>query len=193
MTVSSGLESKISDSLCNYVLKLTVPNLPQTPDLDIDWQEYKGWQNPNYNLEVKHELDINWQVLSNGISNNNRTAYIIKPATIGKYYARVYTDKALYSSRSYSNWVEFEYQPVSFKPYNIVTANGDGINDFFEIDGLSENPNTIVKIYNRWGKTVFESNNYQNNWGAKADEGVYFYFIQSPKGETKNGYIRILK
>ncbi|MBT8303670.1 MAG: gliding motility-associated C-terminal domain-containing protein, partial [Bacteroidia bacterium] len=53
----------------------------------------------------------------------------------------------------------------------MVTPNGDGINDFFEvvyiISELSDNTCDIVtdvKIFNRWGTRVYHSNDYQNDW-----------------------------
>ncbi len=61
---------------------------------------------------------------------------------------------------------------------NVITPNNDGYNDFFVIKGLEDYPNTLVQIFNRWGKKVYESSNYQNNWnGENNNDGVYFYVI----------------
>ncbi|MBE0422300.1 MAG: gliding motility-associated C-terminal domain-containing protein, partial [Lutibacter sp.] len=74
----------------------------------------------------------------------------------------------------------------------VVTPNGDGINDVFSVGDVSGG-NTckyIVKIFNRWGKMVYESNNYLNNWNGKHDgsgmsigsntelpTGTYYYIV----------------
>lgn len=45
--------------------------------------------------------------------------------------------------------------------YNAVTPNGDGFNDYFRIDSQGDcAQNLEVKIYNRWGVKVFESDDY---------------------------------
>ncbi len=48
---------------------------------------------------------------------------------------------------------------------NVLTPNGDGINDFWVIENLP--PGTAVAIYNRWGQQVYFTENYTNNWGAE--------------------------
>ncbi len=61
---------------------------------------------------------------------------------------------------------------------NVITPNNDGYNDYFVIKGLEDYPNTLLQIFNRWGKKVYESSNYQNNWnGENNNDGVYFYVI----------------
>ncbi|MCF6167327.1 gliding motility-associated C-terminal domain-containing protein, partial [Lutibacter sp.] len=47
----------------------------------------------------------------------------------------------------------------------VITPNNDGINDTFDLLGLEDCGFTFnVQVFNRWGKMVFQSNNYQNNW-----------------------------
>jgi gliding motility-associated-like protein len=72
---------------------------------------------------------------------------------------------------------------------NVVTPNGDGKNDSFII-GI---PNSTMKIYNRWGKLVFESPNYQNDWGKGVVNGTYYYILISPVGEECKGVVTVLE
>ncbi|MHB1108068.1 MAG: gliding motility-associated C-terminal domain-containing protein, partial [Lutibacter sp.] len=74
----------------------------------------------------------------------------------------------------------------------VVTPNGDGINDVFSVGDISAG-NTckyIVKIFNRWGKMVYHSDNYLNNWSGRHDgsgmkigsnselpTGTYYYIV----------------
>ena len=86
--------------------------------------------------------------------------------------------------------------PVKLKIPNIFTPNGDGINDFFEI-GYGEEGRPIndlneyflshkLVIFNRWGRTVYESSDYKNDWdGDNLPDGTYFYVLEC-KGETQN-------
>ena len=74
---------------------------------------------------------------------------------------------------------------------NIFTPNGDGSNDSFEIRNLPANAKLIVT--NRWGKQVFSSSNYQNDWnGNDAIDGVYFYQLQVD-GEKYTGWVEIMR
>ncbi|WP_224489149.1 Ig-like domain-containing protein [Robertkochia flava] len=47
--------------------------------------------------------------------------------------------------------------------HQLVTPNGDGENDFLRIYGLETYPDNTVRIFNRWGVMVFETNGYDNN------------------------------
>lgn len=79
---------------------------------------------------------------------------------------------------------------------NIITPNGDGSNDKFVIDGLSNFPNSQLIIYSRWGNKVFESNDYQNDWdGDNLADGTYFFVLRTYEGEEKeyNGSLTILR
>ena len=51
-----------------------------------------------------------------------------------------------------------------------------------------------VIIVNRWGKKVFESNNYQDDWDAgNVEGGMYFYEIQIPGEATCKGWLHVIK
>jgi gliding motility-associated-like protein len=62
---------------------------------------------------------------------------------------------------------------------NVITPNGDGYNDKFVIDNIDKLVSSQLIIYNRWGKKVYESNNYQNDWdGDNLSDGVYYYVLK---------------
>jgi gliding motility-associated-like protein len=78
---------------------------------------------------------------------------------------------------------------------NLFTPNDDGSNDVFFIRNLPQEPavNQLV-ITNRWGKEVFTSDNYQNNWdGAGAADGVYFYKLQVAGSDPLTGWVEIIR
>ena len=61
---------------------------------------------------------------------------------------------------------------------NVITPNGDGSNDYLVFDGLEHYPESSLLIFNRWGNKIYESNDYQNNWGPKdISDGTYFYIL----------------
>jgi gliding motility-associated-like protein/uncharacterized repeat protein (TIGR01451 family) len=77
------------------------------------------------------------------------------------------------------------------------SPNGDGINDFFRIDGLQQYDDHKVAIYNRWGNVVFTSKDYNNDWYGTNDgnglpDGTYFYVIEVD-GAQEMGYVQIAR
>ena len=85
-----------------------------------------------------------------------------------------------------------------------LSPNGDGINDFFELEAISLSPNNKLKIYNRWGRAVYEESNYRNLFNGQANvnsvfnkskdlpAGVYFYIINLFDIDfTHQGYLYI--
>ena len=73
---------------------------------------------------------------------------------------------------------------------NVFTPNGDGVNDVFTIDGKAITDFNLT-IVNRWGNTIFESNDINTSWDGTADgtpclDGTYFYIIKAKS--TSNDY-----
>lgn len=64
---------------------------------------------------------------------------------------------------------------------NVITPNGDGLNDWFVIVNLEYYNDVYLYIYDRWGKKVYEGGNEEARWdghrrsGALVPDGVYFY------------------
>lgn len=72
------------------------------------------------------------------------------------------------------------------------SPNGDGINDYWQIENIQYYPENTVAIYNRWGDLIFTINNYDNQANVFRGEanqmsrlgagelpsGTYFFHIQ---------------
>lgn len=81
---------------------------------------------------------------------------------------------------------------------NVFTPNGDGVNDTFEIPGLSDYPDNVLDIFNRWGNSIYHKNGYLNDWtGNGLNEGTYFYVLQVKDAggvsQTYKGYVTLLR
>jgi gliding motility-associated-like protein/uncharacterized repeat protein (TIGR01451 family) len=66
---------------------------------------------------------------------------------------------------------------------NAFSPNEDNQNDFFKAYGI-EVVNFNLKIFDRWGSFLFESNNIEQGWNGKfkgqlKENGVYVYFINA--------------
>ncbi|MCD6018526.1 MAG: hypothetical protein K0S53_1647 [Bacteroidetes bacterium] len=65
---------------------------------------------------------------------------------------------------------------------NVITVNGDGVNDFFKPIKNKFIKDIDLKVYNRWGNLVFETTDPAIMWDGKSiqmkqpvTEGTYFY------------------
>ena len=81
---------------------------------------------------------------------------------------------------------------------NVITANNDGVNDFFIIDEAPIFPNNRLIILNRWGNQIYEMAGYNNSFdGLELVAGTYFFIFEydttSKSAQTKNGIITIIR
>lgn len=85
---------------------------------------------------------------------------------------------------------------------NVITPNGDGVNDNFVIE-LPLCEEFFIKILNRNGQIVFESDKQAESWNGKwknsgdnCEPGVYVYVLKykiiGSSSTTKNGKINLL-
>ena len=75
---------------------------------------------------------------------------------------------------------------------NIITPNNDDWNEFFEID--SRLLGAKIEIFNRWGKTVYYSSNYNNDWnGGNLASGVYYYTLVDQCLNQHKGWIHLIR
>ena len=107
-----------------------------------------------------------------------------------------------------SYYKTIQVEPVKLKIPNVFTPNGDGVNDYWIIsldngsgggssggdskdDGgdVPEYENyeplsryyesSELTIFNRWGRVVYHSKDYQNDWdGNGLSDGTYFYVLK---------------
>lgn len=124
---------------------------------------------------------------------------------------------------SYFHTVRVE--PVKLKIPNVFTPNGDGTNDYFiiSLDSGSDMPtggskgyrdsegpeyenyeplsryyeSSELTIFNRWGRVVYHSKDYQNDWdGGGLSDGTYFYVLKChglKNDATYQGSVMIIK
>lgn len=76
---------------------------------------------------------------------------------------------------------------------NVVTPNGDGVNEYFKINGLERFPGSQVIIYNRWGNKLYSSDDYKNDWKPNVTSGTYFYLLNVSDGRKFQGFFQVFK
>lgn len=75
-----------------------------------------------------------------------------------------------------------------------ISANNDGLNDYFDLEGYNVSQLTI---FNRYGVSVYSKSAYQNQWYGQSDngndlpDGTYYYLIDFEDRKTTTGWIYI--
>lgn len=101
-----------------------------------------------------------------------------------------------------SDTVSFDVIDCEIIIPNVFTPNGDANNPDFEISGIESYPNSRMIILNRWGKVVYESDDYgEPFWdgthyksGAECSDGIYYYeLILGRVNEVYKGSVTVLR
>jgi len=105
------------------------------------------------------------------------------------------------TSRSYSNKICFDFEPILWIPNSFTPGNGEaGLNDYFKV--IASNYKSFsITIFNRWGEKLFTSNDLMKQWdgtykGKQCPMDVYVYQVSLGGGRSnifKNGTINLLR
>jgi hypothetical protein len=107
----------------------------------------------------------------------------------------IYTHKDTVSVRLKLEDVDTGLQ--NYIPTNLITPNGDNLNDCFYLKDLPANNCTYIfrsfSVYNRWGATVYTSSDRNFRWCPEdLSDGIYYYYVDlSAKG--LKSWIQILR
>ena len=74
---------------------------------------------------------------------------------------------------------------------NIITPNGDNLNQYFR---LPPGCPASLRIFSRWGRQVFEAAEYHDDWDASGQPaGVYYYLAKYADGHQVKGWVEVVK
>tara|TARA_R110002050_G_scaffold297855_3_gene459948 strand:- start:2777 stop:5152 length:2376 start_codon:yes stop_codon:yes gene_type:complete len=232
LLVYNGKGREISRTCSNINLRVDSSKLNET-QLGLYWNHYLCMDASVRGYEVfRGKMDTNTFAIDwkqEGTITTDSAIVLNKPKADslneGSYAIKVVAKNPNGNARtdsSESNWVYYnivQYVDPPQEPElpgqvlipNIITPNGDGINDRFFIQApLNGAPfeQISLSIYNRHGEKVFENKSFQNSndrengWngvntnGQSLANGVYFYTIslKSPStglSESLNGSITV--
>jgi gliding motility-associated-like protein len=166
---------------------------PGSDLVSLSWSAYEGWPEGVTGYEI-------WQALEGGTLVRIATVpanTLAWQAEIGAQgFSHTYRVRAVGPGEafSFSNPVNFEFDHELTIP-NVFTPNGDQKNDRFEVVKIQLFPENFLVVYNRWGKKVFEQQNYLNTWQADGlTNGVYYYELKTLRPEkVYKGYVQIMR
>lgn len=164
---------------------------------------------------------LNQQYNITSTENEPRFTYV----EVGDYNTELKVYNPQGCDTSYFKAIRVE--SVKLKIPNVFTPNGDGTNDYFIIslengsdspsggsnNGLRDGGTSLeyedyeplnryyesseLTIFNRWGRIVYHSKDYKNNWdGDNLPDGTYFYVLKChglKNDATYNGTVMIVK
>lgn len=102
---------------------------------------------------------------------------------------------------SLSDTVIVVVEPLNFEGNicNIITPNGDGVNDNWFIEKIKYYPDNEVSIYNIYGQVIYQKKKYNNEWdgtynGNPLPDGTYYYvLIIKDKNSVYKGSIDLIR
>jgi gliding motility-associated-like protein len=131
--------------------------------------------------------------------NTGETAGGITVSLPGTYWVQVNEDGCI-TSDTIKILTDTSKHNIAFP--NIVTPNGDGINDYinFSAKFVSE---LHIEVFNRWGKKIFECDNSNPIWypdQTNSDDGTYYYIgeyeidcTESATNRSVKGFITVVR
>ena len=118
-----------------------------------------------------------------------------------------YTIGEPFTATLQNNWIHtlgFQQpntKPATELPFAIpggISPNGDGVNEYWDIQGLEDYPNATVTVFNRWGQKVYSGTSQDPAWdgttnGRECPTADYYYIIDLGDGQKFNGVVTLKK
>jgi gliding motility-associated-like protein len=137
-----------------------------------------------------------WSTASGIISGQNTATLTVRPSQTTTYTVRVTNASGCNSTGAITITVAEDYKLVST---NILTPNGDGVNDTWTVQNIDMYPSNEVRIFDRGGREMYNKKGYDNSWNGTAGgndlaEGTYYYIITYGPGKlVQKGFITIIR
>lgn len=130
-------------------------------------------------------VSLNWQP-ANNLSCTNCLTPVANPSKTTTYALTAINDGGCPTTDTIR--IQVICNGANFFVPNSFSPNGDGVNDYFIINGTGLNVIPSITIYNRWGQIVFQKSNFAANSASEAWDGrfngqpappdVYIYTLQ---------------
>ncbi|RBL88352.1 MBG domain-containing protein [Chitinophaga flava] len=134
---------------------------------------------------------------ANGIIDGQHTAILtVRPSATTTYTVTGANQYGLTATQTFTLVATDNLNEITAT--NIVTPNGDGINDYWIVKNIDLYPDNEVQIFDRFGKIIYEKKHYDNSWNAKVNGkplavDTYYYVIRFGNGMgIKKGFISVV-
>ncbi|WP_168187471.1 MBG domain-containing protein, partial [Pedobacter sp. G11] len=137
-----------------------------------------------------------WSAANGILSGQNTAVLTVRPSQTTTYTVEVTGTGGCTATRSITIKVAEDYKLIA---NNILTPNGDGVNDTWIVQNIDMYPNNEVRIFDRNGRELYNKKGYDNAWagtvrGSDLAEGTYYYVITyGPDKLVQKGFITIIR
>ncbi|CAN5532624.1 hypothetical protein BH10BAC1_BH10BAC1_01870 [soil metagenome] len=77
---------------------------------------------------------------------------------------------------------------------NVITPNGDNTNESLYFKYLEFFASNTLKVFDRWGKLVYQKENYTNDWQAKnISDGTYYFILTVDNEKNYPGFFQVIR
>ena len=152
------------------------------PKAAFDYKKIKSWKKETQYLFSDSSIGadfLRWEIDGFSESNEDDFQFIFQDS--GTREVTLIAINEFSCSDTTSKTISVFPDLIYYIP-NAITPNRDGLNDVFNVVGLGYADMYNLKIYNRWGELLFESNKISEGWdgrfmGEIVQNGVYIYFV----------------
>lgn len=144
------------------------------------------------NLLAKGGVAYEWEDAAYPVSENDIPNPVVSPEDSTTYFVNINDTNGCLIRDSITVTVATDPLESVFI-VNMITPNGDGLNDALEFKGAKKFGQNSLTIYNRWGDKVYSKVNYQSDNerfdgtknGKPLPAGNYYYILSFPTGKIK--------
>jgi gliding motility-associated-like protein len=164
--------------------------------IHLNWNINQFWKNNKLEHEIWYSENgqDGWTLIKKGESGTEFD-FQLKGLALTHYFRikEINLDRNL---ESWSNKIEIQIVGDLTIP-DVITPNGDGINDEWQINNIRFHPFQKIIIYNRFGQVIYECTNEFIPWDGRINgniiQGTYFYQIIFDPKNKKYGKLTVLK
>ena len=178
---------------CEDSLKWNVITFNKIYDALVDTMIYRGTA---IQLRLKNALASKW-VGPSILGKDSALNILIRPLKDTIYTVSGFDINGCFGRDTVRIIVE---DPLTLRIPNIITPNGDRKNEVWDLIELGDLGMYDLTISDRYGKRVYSTDNYQNDWNAvdsdgnELPNGQYLYKLKHRKNyKVLQGYIQVIR
>lgn len=173
---------------CHFSRTVTVVENTDMPDVVLE----RGCINNQFVVSVANTGDFpgatyQWMLDGGNISSESSINFVTLSLVEGTYMVTVTSTNGCSASETIAVDDTLCMIPKGISP------NGDGINDFFDLSNFNVRE---LKIFNRYGRTVYEASNYVREWYGQSSNNdkllpssTYYYLVTLDDGSQRSGWV----
>lgn len=191
LVATNGLSDNYNFTYVDGVLRVNA-----TPKVIISATKTVISKGEKIQLVADGAQSYSWLLADGIVSGQQSAALTVRPNKTTTYTVQAFGDGACAATASITVEVKEDYNTLAAN--NIVSPDGDGVNDFLTFENLDMYPKNNLKVFDRGGRILFQKTSYQNNWdcyynGKPLPEGTYYYILDFGAGKPAiRGYITII-